>query len=62
MTMLTDDALRQLIRDRRLERERDAETERLALQARALRARPLERPLRVALLGHFLAARRHALP
>jgi hypothetical protein len=60
--MLSDETLRQLIHDRRSERERHVEAERLALQARAARALPSERPALVAVLGHALAVRRHALP
>ena len=60
--MLSEETLRQLIRDRTSEREREAETERLALRARANRVLPSERPALVVLLGHFLATRRHALP
>ena len=60
--MLSDETLRQLIRDRRSEREREAGTERLARRAQATRAVPSERPALVLLFGHFLAARRHALP
>ena len=60
--MLTEETLRQLIRDRTAERELEAATERLALRARAIRALPSERPALVVLLGHFLATRRHALP
>ena len=58
--MLSDETLRQLIRDRRSERE--AGTERLALRARAMTPVPSERPAFVVLFGHFLATRRHALP
>ena len=60
--MLSEETLRQLIRDRRCERERHVEANRLAFQARAVRALATEQPALVALLGHFLAARRHALP
>ena len=60
--MLSDETLRQLIHDRRSEREREAETERLALRAQARTAVPSEQPALVVLFGHFLAARRHALP
>jgi hypothetical protein len=60
--MLTDETLRQLIRDRRSERERQAGAERLALRARATRALPSERPARIALLGHLIAALRYELP
>ena len=60
--MLSDETLRQLIRDRTSERAREAEAERLALRAQARTAVPSERPALVVLLGHFLAARRHALP
>ena len=59
--MLTDDTLRQLIRDRRVDREREAEAERLALRARVVRGLTTERPAPAVLLGHLLAARRHAL-
>ncbi|HJR93891.1 MAG TPA: hypothetical protein VJ807_00535 [Gaiellaceae bacterium] len=60
--MLSDETLRQLIHDRTSEREREADAERLALRARAVIAVPSERPALVVLFGHFLAARRHALP
>lgn len=60
--MLSDETLRQLIRDHKSDREGEAEAERLALQARTLRAFLSERPMKVALVGRFLAARRHALP
>jgi len=58
--MLSDETLRQLIRDRSSERERHAEAERLGLQTRAGRARPSVRPALAAVLGHVLAARRLA--
>jgi hypothetical protein len=58
--MQSEDTLRQLIHDRRFERENRAEAERFAHQARAERALLSERPLQVALLGRFFAARRHA--
>ncbi len=60
--MLSEETLRQLIRDRRSEREGQRDAERLARLARPVRALPSERPALVAQLGHFLAARRHALP
>lgn len=60
--MLPDDVLRQLTDDRRREREREALAERLAAQARGRRSRDDEGPARIAVLGHLVAARRHALP
>ena len=60
--MLPDDVLRQLTNDRRREREREALAERLAVQARERRRRDDEGPARIAVLGHLVAARRHALP
>jgi hypothetical protein len=59
--MLSHETLQQLIRERRSDREREAEAERLALEARTVRVVVNEQPLRAALLGRFLAARRHAL-
>ena len=59
--MTTDDALRQLIRDRTLDRERDSEAERLATLARGLRARVDEGRATSSLLGLLVAARRQAL-
>ena len=59
--MLTDDTFRQLVRDRRDDLEREAEAERLALRARVVRGLTAERPAPTELLGHLLAARRHAL-
>jgi hypothetical protein len=59
--MLSHETLQQLIRERRSDREREAEAERLALEARTVRVVVNERLLRAALLGRFLAARRHAL-
>jgi hypothetical protein len=59
--MLTHETLPQLVRDRRSEREREAQAERLALRVGATRALLTERPLQAALLGRFLAARGHAL-
>lgn len=59
--MTTDDALRQLIRDRTLDRERDSEAERLATLARGLRARVDEGLATSSLLGLLVAARRQAL-
>ena len=55
--MTTDDALRQLIRDRTLDRERDSEAERLATLARGLRARVDEGLATSSLLGLLVAAR-----
>ena len=60
--MLSEETFRQLIHDHRSERERQAEAERLAVRARAVQALPSERPALVVLFGHYLAARRHALP
>jgi hypothetical protein len=60
--MLSDETLRQLIRDRRSERERQAEAERLAVRAQTVQTPPSERPALVVMFGHYLAARRHALP
>jgi hypothetical protein len=60
--MLSDETLRQLIRDRWSERERQVEAERLVVRAQAVKARPSERPALVVVFGHYLAARRHALP
>lgn len=59
--MVFQDTLRQLTRDHRSDRERAAEGERIALQARAVRALPSERPSQAALLGRLLAVRRYAL-
>jgi hypothetical protein len=59
--MLTDDTLRWLTDDRRRSREREAGNERLAAQARRVHARELDGHARAALLGHLVAARRHAL-
>jgi len=58
--MLNEDALRRLARDRRGEREGDARAERLAFKGRRLRSRGTDEQSRVAMLGHLLAARRHA--
>ena len=55
--MTTDDALRQLIRDRTLDRERGSEAERLATLARGLRARVDEGLATSSLLGLLVAAR-----
>lgn len=59
--MLTDDTLRRLTDDRRRDREHEAADERLADQARRARTRELDGRARAALLGHLVAARRHAL-
>jgi len=60
--MLPDDVLRQLTSDRRGEREREALAERLATHVRGRRSRDDEGPARIALLGHLVATRRHAMP
>lgn len=60
--MLPDDVFRQLTNDRRHEREREALAERLAVRARERRSRDDEGPARIAVLGHLVAARRHAMP
>jgi hypothetical protein len=60
--MLSDDTLRQLVLDRTRDRDDEAEAERVAREPRAVRALLSERPMQTALLGRFLAARRHALP
>jgi hypothetical protein len=62
LTVVSEDTLQQLLRDRRFAREREADIERLALQARTRRRRSPARPSRVVLLGNLLAARRQALP
>ena len=59
--MITDDVLRQLIRDRALEREGDSEAERLAALTRRLRTRIDEGRAVGSLLGVAVAARRQAL-
>jgi hypothetical protein len=58
--MLHYEALRQLTHERRLERERDAQAERLALQARGRRHRRARRRALAGGLEQLLAARRHA--
>ena len=60
--MLPDETFRQLMRDRRCDREREAAAERLVFEVRSVRALQRERPPRLASFGRFLAARRHALP
>ena len=55
--MLQYDALEQLCRDRTEQRRREAETERLALQARAERQRQGRRPAGTAGLARLLRAR-----
>jgi hypothetical protein len=60
--MLHDDALQQLIHDRRHEREREAQSERLARLARSRRPNRTSERASTAVLGHLLAARRHATP
>jgi hypothetical protein len=59
--MVSQETLRQLTCDRRSELEREAESERLVHQLRAARTLLSERPLQAALLGRFVAARRHAV-
>lgn len=59
---MNDDALRQLVHDRRHEREREAEVERLAVHARSRRASRVSERASAAMLGHLLAARRYATP
>jgi hypothetical protein len=58
--MLHYEALRQLTHERRLERERDAQAERLALQARGRRHRRARRRALAGGLEQLLTARRHA--
>ncbi len=58
--MLHYEALRQLTHERRYERELEAQTERLALQARGRRLRRARRLALAAGLGQLLTARRHA--
>ena len=62
--MLSNDVLRQLIDDRRHERERDAQEERLAVQARARRhGRDITDASGPGIgLLQLLAARHHATP
>ena len=60
--MLHDDAVRQLTHDRRRELEREAQGERLAVQARSRRHRRAGGRAPAAALGHLLAARRQATP
>ena len=57
---MNDEALRQLTHDRRQEREREAEMERLAGHARSRRPSRSSERASTAVLGHLLAARRHA--
>ena len=58
--MLHYEAIRQLTHDYRQQREHEAQTERLALQARTRRQRRARRLGLAAGLGQLLAARRHA--
>jgi hypothetical protein len=58
--MLHYEALRQLTHERRLERECEAQAERLALQARGRRHRRARRRALAGELELLLAARRHA--
>jgi len=57
---MNDEALRQLAHDRRRAREREAQCERLATHARRRRHRRADERASAAVLGHLLAARRHA--
>jgi hypothetical protein len=57
---MNDEALRQLTHDRRREREREAQDERLAAQARRGHLRLAGGRVPTAALGILLAARRHA--
>jgi len=57
---MNDEALRQLTHDRRREREREAQDERLAKHARRRHLRLEGRRAPTAALGILLAARRHA--
>jgi len=57
---MNHEALRQLTHDRRQEREREARAERLAVHARRRGLRRADERASVAVLGHLLAARRHA--
>jgi len=54
------EALRQFTHDRRHAREREALDERLATHARRRRHRRANERASTAVLGHLLAARRHA--
>ena len=58
--MLHHEALRQLTHERRNAREREAQAERLALQARGRRHRRSRRRALAEGLEHLLTARRHA--
>jgi hypothetical protein len=57
---MNDEALRQFTHDRRHAREREAKVERLAAHARSLRPSRASERASAAVLGHLLAARRHA--
>jgi len=59
---MNDEALRQLTHDRRREREREAQDERLAKHARRRRQRRAGERAPAAGLGLLLAARRQATP
>ena len=58
--MLHHEALRQLTLERRLEREHEAEAERLVLQARGRRCRRARRQALARGLEQLLTARRYA--
>jgi hypothetical protein len=55
------DELRQFAHDRQQQREREAQSERLARLARSQRHRRAGGRAPTAALGHLLAARRHAI-
>lgn len=57
---MNDEVLWQLTDDRRREREREAQDERLAAEARRCHHRPVDGRASTAALGILLAARRHA--
>jgi hypothetical protein len=57
---MNDEAIRQFTHDRRQQREREAQNERLARLARSQRHRRAGGRAPTAVLGHLLAARRHA--
>ena len=57
---MTADLMYRLTRERLLERMHDADRERLALHLPGQRRQRPRRRLRMAMLGHLLAVRRHA--
>jgi hypothetical protein len=57
---MNTEMLEQLIHDRRDEREHEARTERLAVEARRTRGPRAERRTDSSLLGYLLTVRRHA--